>query len=92
MPRPRHILEEQARQRAAEYDAAQRDTLWDHVRTALTCVFWAMLGIFLIGWSLNTTDLALGKAAFAAGIGIGNGGIIFTLLAAYRRGEKRGDW
>jgi hypothetical protein len=92
MPLPRHILEEQARQRAAEHEVAQRDTLWDHVRTALTCVFWAALGIALLGLSFHTTDLALGNAAFAAGLGIGNGGIIFTLLAAYRRGEKRGDW
>jgi hypothetical protein len=46
----------------------------------------------LIAWSAHTTDEVLGHAAFWGGLGLGNSGIIYTLLAAYRRGEKRGDW
>lgn len=71
---------------------AKRDKLWDYVVTALTCVVWCGIGVFLIAWSAHTTDTVLGYAAFWGGLGIGNAGIIFTLLAAYRRGEKRGDW
>ena len=92
MPLPRHILEDQARRRANENELAQRDAFWDYVRTALTCVMCSAIGIFLVLWSFHTTNMTLGKAAFSAGLGIGNGGIIFTLLGAWRRGEKRGDW
>ena len=92
MPLPRHLLEEMAARRAAETVEAERDTRWDHVRTALLCVFWSGLGIFGILWSAHTTDMSWGKAAFFGGLAVGNGGIIFTLLAAYRRGERRGDW
>ena len=92
MPLPRHLLEEQARRRADENELAQRDAIRDYLRTALACVMWSAFGIFLVLWSFHTTDMTLGKAAFSAGLGIGNGGIIFTLLGAYRRGEKRGDW
>jgi hypothetical protein len=46
----------------------------------------------LIAWSAHTNDETLGNAAFWGGLGLGNSGIIYTLLAGYRRGEKRGDW
>jgi len=81
-----------AERRREESVQANRDKFRDYVVTALTCFAWSFLGIFLIAWSAHTTDLAMGEAAFWAGLGVGNTGIIFTLLAAYRRGEKRGDW
>ena len=71
---------------------AERDKLWDYLRTALFCFFWSALGIVCILWSAHTTNLVYGRIAFFGGLGMGNSGIVFTLLAAYRRGEKRGDW
>lgn len=70
----------------------ERDRWKDFRRTALECVLWPFMSMACIGWALHTTDVAYGKAAFFAGIAIGNGGVIFSLLAAYRRGEARGDW
>ena len=92
MPLPKHMLEELGRKRDSESKEAERDKWRDIISTSLQCFAWAALGIVLILWSAHTSDLTYGKAAFFGGLGIGNGGIIFTLLAAYRRGERRGDW
>ncbi len=81
MPDPR-VLHEQA----------ERDKVKSLTLTAMACLGWCALGIFCLGWSMHTTDMMLGRAAFCAGVGIGNGGILFTLLHAYRKGERRGDW
>jgi hypothetical protein len=80
-----------ARQYAAERDAA-RVTRRDLLLTALACFGWCVVALALIGWSAHTTDEGYGRMAFALGLGAGNAGIIFTCLAAYRRGEQRGDW
>jgi hypothetical protein len=92
MPTRAELLKEIARRNAEEAVEARRITRRDLTLTALQCVAWAGAGIFLILWSAHTTDLTLGRAAFYAGVGVGNGGWIFTALAAYARGEKRGDW
>jgi hypothetical protein len=92
MPLPRHMRESMAERRRHEAVQANRDKVRDYVVTALTCFVWCGIGTFLIAWSAHTTDVALGNMAFWGGLGVGNAGIIYTLLAAYRRGEKRGDW
>lgn len=92
MPLPPDIRDELARRRFAEHAEAQRDTRRDHVRTALTCWGWCLLGIAMIGTSFGLTHQTLAEALFWGGLGVGNAGMIFTLLGAYRRGEKRGDW
>lgn len=92
MPLPKDVREDMARRYRAAAEEADRDRMWDLVRTALACFGWAALGIFLILWATHTTDATNGRIAFYAGIAIGNGGIVFTLVAAYRRGEERGDW
>jgi hypothetical protein len=50
------------------------------------------LGLFLMLWSAHTTDAGYGRIAFYAGLIVGNGGILYTLIAAYIFGERRGDW
>jgi hypothetical protein len=86
------LLEEIAeRERAAAHDA-DRERFRDMMRSSLLCVMWGAIGLYGVLWSAHTTDVAYGRMAFFAGLGAGNGGIIFTLLAAYRRGERRGDW
>jgi hypothetical protein len=92
MPLPTKLREEMAARNEAAHLEAERDRVRDLYRTALTCLRWSALGIFLILWSAHTSSLTYGWIAFWGGLGIGNGGIIFTLLAAYRRGERRGDW
>lgn len=86
------ILDEMAAVHLRQNRAAERDRWRDLGRTALECVFWSLLGIFCVAWALHTTDVIYGKLALYGGIAVGNGGNIFALLAAYRRGEQRGDW
>jgi uncharacterized membrane protein YcjF (UPF0283 family) len=92
MPIPLHIREELQRKRLEEHREAERDKRRDYVRTALACWAWCLFGVALIAWSFHSTNEDLARAAFWGGLGIGNAGMIFTLLSAYRRGEDRGDW
>ena len=92
MPLPAHLLQELSVKYARAHEAAHRDMVRDLVRCGLHCVFWMAVGLFCLAWSFHTTDLLYGKMAFFAGIAVGNGGILATLGAAYRRGERRGDW
>ena len=92
MPIPLEIREELARRRFAEHRDAQRDTRRDYIWTALVCWAWCILGLAFIAVSFHLTDMVIAEALFWLGLGVGNAGMIFTLLGAYRRGEKRGDW
>jgi hypothetical protein len=92
MPLPRQLREEMQARNAAAAVEADRDRRRDLLRTAMQCVFWCGLGIFLLLWSFHTTSETYGRVAFLGGLAIGNGGWLFTVLAAYRRGERRGDW
>jgi hypothetical protein len=92
MPIPREISEELQRRRLSEHGEAERDKRWDYLRTALECWGWAVLGVALMAWSVHTTDERFARAAFWAGLGVGNAGWIFSILGLYRRGEARGDW
>ena len=80
-----------ARDRLA-YEDAERDRMRDLAITSLQCMAWVLAGLALIGWAFHTTSMTWGRIAFLSGIGIGNAGWIFTILAAHRRGEQRGDW
>jgi hypothetical protein len=91
-PRLAELRDAIAARARVEREQAQGDTLRDLLSTALQCVAWVALGLFLIAWAFHTTSETWGRIAFLSGIAIGNGGWIFTMLAAYRRGEKRGDW
>lgn len=92
MPLPADLLEEMAeRSRAAEMRASW-DRRLDLTITAIVCLLFSAAGIACIGYALHTTDPWIGRIAFWSGLAVGNSGILFTLLAAYRRAERRGDW
>ena len=92
MPTRKELYEAMAHQRAEEAEEASSETVRDLAISAALCVGWAAIGIVCILWSAHTTSMFYGKVSFFSGIALGNGGVIFTLLGAYRRGEKRGDW
>lgn len=92
MSEPRERPDEEAVRRRAESRAADRDRWLDLLRTGTLCLMWSAIGILAILWSAHTTSVSWGRIAFFGGVLVGNAGIIFTLLAAWRRGEQRGDW
>ena len=90
MPLPREILDRIGDERLAAEMQALRDRrrLW--LRTIVVCVVWQMVGLFLVAWSFHTTSLYYGTLAFWTGLGVGDGGTLFTLVAAWRTGMRKG--
>lgn len=91
-PTTRELREEMELARARAEEQAHADTRRDLAWTAVRCLGWCFTGLLLMAWAFHTTDMTLGRIAFSSGIMIGNGGIIVSLLRAYLRGERRGDW
>ncbi len=87
----RELLDAMAARDEAAHVEANSDRRRDLALGAVACLAWSALGIVCILWSAHTTNYTYGTIAFYGGLGIGNGGIIFSLLGAYRRGEARGD-
>ena len=85
------LLEEVGRQREVAEFEARRGVRRTLVRCGALSVGWMLLGLYLLGWSVHTTDEHYGRIAFYSGVIVGNAGILYTLLATYRRLEKRGD-
>ena len=53
---------------------------------------WAGLGLVCYGFSFHTTDAGMAQIYKWGAYVITYGGVSFTLLRAYRKGESRGDW
>lgn len=92
MPLPRPLLEDLQRKRAEETLVARRDTRRDLTLTALACVASVVAGLALIGVAFHTTSYAIGRVFFIGGQLVGYTGIVVSLVRAYLRGERRGDW
>jgi len=91
MPLPQEIQEELERKRREEHLQAERDSVRAHVRTALMCVAWSVLGLAFMGWGLHTEDPDLGQIAWKGGMVVGYAGILFTLIRAHSKAKDRGD-
>jgi hypothetical protein len=91
MPLRKELLEEMGRAREASELETERARRRELIRAGALCLSWMLLGLYLLGWSMHTTDYAYGRIAFYSGVIVGNAGIIFTLLDTHRRLEKRGD-
>ena len=91
MPLPQEIQEELERKRREEHRQAERDSFWAHVRTALMCVGWSVVGMGIMGFGLHTNDPEFGKIFWNGGMVVGYAGISFTLIRAYRKSKERGD-
>ena len=85
------LLEEVGRQREAAELQTRRAVRRALVRCGALCVGWMLLGLYLLGWAVHTTDEHYGRIAFYSCVIVGNAGILYTLLATYRRLEERGD-
>ena len=47
---------------------------------AAACLGWCAAGLFCIGWSAHSTNVTPARFAYYAGLLVGNGGILATLL------------
>lgn len=92
MPLPKALLEEMQRRRAEEAHVARGDTRRDLTITALACVASAAVGLALLAIAFHTSSYAVGRVFFIGGQIVGYAGISVSLVRAYLRGERRGDW
>jgi hypothetical protein len=75
-----------------EHRSAQAETRRDMLRTSVHILFWTLAGLALSGFALHTDDRDIGMVFWIGGRLVWVAGVGFSLLAAYRRGERRGDW
>ncbi len=92
MPVKKELYEAMQRNREREHEAAERDRRRALFVTAAVCLGWALLGLVFFGLALHTTDAAMGEIYRWLAYIVTYGGLSFTLIRAYLRGEKRGDW
>jgi hypothetical protein len=92
MPMPKKYIDEQIASRERSERSARRETTRDMFRTMGHILFWVVCGLALIGLALHSDNPDVGRVLWLAGQGVWLGGVLFSLLAAYRRGEQRGDW
>jgi fatty acid desaturase len=76
----------------AEHKRAAGDTFRDLAKTCVQMVCWVLAGWTFIGFSVHTTNEIVGRILWWTGLGVWISGVLYSLLAAYRRGEQRGDW
>ncbi len=79
----------QSLRRAAEEEEAARGERREALLILATCVLWAGLGLFLVMWSAHTSSLEHGQIALGAGLIIGNGGVVATLIYAWYRAQRK---
>lgn len=91
-PIPREYQDELTRRREQEHRLAERERLGDLARTCAQMIGCVLLGWLVIALSVHTRDQLTGRVLWWTGITVWIPGVLWTLLAAYRRGEKRGDW
>jgi O-antigen/teichoic acid export membrane protein len=92
VPIDKRLYEEMQVKREAEHRAAERDRRWSLLVSCVSCLVWAFLGLVCYGFAFHTTDAGLAEIFKWGAYVITYGGVSFTLLRAYRKGEKRGDW
>ena len=92
MPTPRASYEELVARHVQQHQSADRETRRDLLRTCGHILFWTLLGLALSGLALHSADHDVGMVFWIAGRVVWIAGDSFSVLAAYRRGERRGDW
>lgn len=92
MPIPPREYAELIAKHEEAHRASTGDTFRDLLLTCGHLAFWVACGLVLLGMALHTTDPSWGHIMWLAGHAVWIPGVLFSLLAAYRRGEKRGDW
>lgn len=92
MPMPKRYLDAQIESRQRSEREAGRETRRDLLRACAHIAFWVVCGMALLGLALHSADPLIGRVFWLAGQTVWLGGVMFSLLGAYRRGERRGDW
>ena len=88
--RPPLTLEERALELEQLEKELRKQTRSLYLRYGLEYAVWFSIGLFLLGWSMHTTDSRYAGLAFWGGLILGDGGMLLTLVRARREAEKLG--
>ena len=88
--RPRPTPDERALELEQFERARRADIRSIFLRYGFEYVVWFVIGMYLLYWSLHTIDTRYAGLAFWGGIGVGDAGMLFTLIRARREAEKCG--
>jgi hypothetical protein len=83
-------LEERALELEQLEKELRRQTRFLYLRYGLEYAVWFSVGLFLLGWSLHTTDSRYAALAFWGGLGLGDAGMLMTLIRARKEAERCG--
>jgi hypothetical protein len=92
MPLPQRYRDALVKSHEESERSARRETTRDLLRTCGHIIVWVACGLGLIALALHSTDYSVGMVFWWAAHAVWIGGVSGALLAAYRRGERRGDW
>ncbi len=88
--RPAVTIEE----RAIELERLEKETKSQktalYLRYGFEYLVWFVVGLFLLFWSFRTSDPRYARLAFWGGIGLGDAGMLMTLIRARKEAERRG--
>lgn len=85
---PQRTAERRRADLAAAGEQARRRR---HLLLLLVLAGWALVGLVLMALAMATTDQARGEGLFAAGLALGYGGMVLSLLVAFVRAAERGE-
>jgi len=88
--RPRQTPEERALEIEQFEKETRAQTRYLYLRYGFEYLVWLIVGLFLLFWSLHTTDTRYAGLAFWGGIGAGDAGMLWTLIRARYDAERRG--
>jgi len=92
MPIPQRYRDQLLESHAAAEREAQHETRIDFARTVRDIVLWTVLGAALMGLAMSVSDESYGRVFWWLGHSVWFGGVTWSAVAAYHRGERRGDW
>jgi hypothetical protein len=68
----------------------RRQTRSLYLRYGFEYLVWLIVGLFLLFWSFHTTNSRYAGLAFWGGIGLGDAGMLMTLIRARKDAERCG--
>jgi hypothetical protein len=88
--RPKLTIEERALEIEELERAIRTQTRFLYLRYGSEYLVWLLVGLYLLFWSFHATDSRYAGLSFWGGIGLGDAGMLWTLIRARHDAERRG--
>ena len=88
--RPRPTPDERGLELEAFEKSRRASTRYLYLRYGPEYLVWFVVGLYLMFWSFHTTHTRYAALAFWGGIGLGDAGMLYTLIRAHKEAERCG--